>query len=1763
MKYLYPVKILLIGIFLNFALLSFFSSSAQMRQVYLDNVAGNDIHKSSFYSPSTGYVAFRDWVGYTSDSGRTYIKKYITTSNVNYNGNSVNLTFGFSISGVYAFNQNTFIVYGDYGFVPAILYTSNGGNNYNLIYHSQYGVLPNSTITDMVFPQNGSIGYAIDFNRILKTTNGGLTWNVSRIEVGRDFNHLEGIDDNNLIAMSTGFATNKLLKTSNGGSSWQTVILPTIPTGKIIYAYFLSPNVGWVNMQDSNGKLYLHKTINGGLSWSLVNNIEVTPFACYKFKFVDNNIGFALYGFTLLKTTNGGAIWEPLPRDNNYSYPGLGHFDLNVLNATQLWAGGVHGFLELSTNGGGTPLPKAYFKIDTTGVGSTNNVQLLNYSNPLYSSKWYANNILVGTTYNSTYTHNIYSGFDSVKLVVTNGTFSDSLTLYQAYNAVPPPLTTTITSFTPLVGYTGMIDSIYGTNFTTATAVKFGGTPAVSFTVVSPSLITAVVGSGSTGNVSVTTSLGTATAPNFTYITRLKITSFSPSTGVQGTPVTINGTNFSPSPTSNIVFFGAVQATVISATSNQLIVTAPYGSSYSPISVTTGGLTAYSALPYITTFIGGCDLVPATFSNRVDSSAELSLSTLDQADFDGDGKADIIIQDYAYYNRFTVYRNTSITPNVSFAAKQYIPVPHGSQSVFAIGDLNGDGKPDIVNSNYNSPYGCSVFLNTSTIGNISFGTENIIPNSIAPIFIQIADMDGDGKPDVLGTYFDKVYVYKNISTPGNLAFTFINQLYPYASGGGETMGFSITDIDLDGLPDAVVNCNYYSQPSIKIFRNITTNGTIKLTQNIATNVSLGSNQNSNRLATADYDGDGKSDFAVFQNSFGNGVYPFRNTSTPGSISFVAQPSTLLTGSVRGISTGDVNGDGKPDLILTYISNVDFAIMINTSTSGNISFSAPVTFAHLPSSTVDKALVGDINLDGKSDIALLGGRTNPQTGAVEGALNIFKNNFCGQDTITICSNASTGIMCNISGSSFQWQQDQGSGFVNITNNVNFSGTTSLTLVLNNIPLSFNGYKFRCLANGNYSSVTTLNVNASIAPSVSVTSSATTICQGATLSFTAFALNGGSTPIYQWQINGVNAGSNSNTFSTATLTNNAVVKVIMTSSALCSTPQAATSNEIIITVIPTPVASVSIAASQNNICAGSSVTFTATPLNGGTIPTYQWQVNGINVGANSNTFTTNTLANNAQVKCILSSNAACIGTATVNSNTIIMAVNASVTPTIVINTTTVTICPGNAINFTATPTGGGSAPIYQWQVNGINVGTNASTFSSSTLINNDQVKCILTSNALCATTLTVTSNIITMIVPTSVTPIVSIISNSGAICSGTSTTFTATPTNGGLSPTYQWKVNGTNAGTNSPTFTTSSLQNNDQVTVIMTSSLACAAPSSATSNAIVMAVTTSPVANAGNDVSICAGSSTQLTGSGGQSYLWTPTTGLSNATIANPTATPSTSTSYVLTVSNGSCTSLDTVRVIVQQPVTATVIINTASSNICSGSNATFTGVTLNAGTNPTYQWQVNGVNAGTNNATFSSNSLQNNAQVKVIVTSSGCTTMPVVMSNIITVNVTTLAEPIVNLITNVLAVTNPDASATYTWQILTNTSWNNVIPTATGSNYTIAQPGEYRVKAEKAMCTLYSASLVSARANAFDSTLYYIYLSPNPARGLITVSKIVPSQNWQSIEVINLQGSKVLPSIDIRGLRTVSINVSTLAPGIYFIRLTNDTGKKLTYRFVKE
>src|SRR6218665_3874891 len=456
-------------------------------------------------------------------------------------------------------------------------------------------------------------------------------------------------------------------------------------------------------------------------------------------------------------------------------------------------------------------------------------------------------------------------------------------------------------------------------------------------------------------------------------------------------------------------------------------------------------------------------------------------------------------------------------------------------------------------------------------------------------------------------------------------------------------------------------------------------------------------------------------------------------------------------------------------------------------------------------------------------------------ATTGTVNI-STSTCGaitailSDANTICNGSSTNLSVAVTGGLSNYTVVSSAGTVNNYASgtpVSVSPTTTTTYSLTSVKDS-NG----CLAT--VSGTPTVTVNPNLPASVSVAASpSTTICAGTNVTFTATPTNGG-TLSYQWRLNGSNVGTNSPTYTNNTLANGNTVSVIMTSTATCATGSPATSNTVTMTVNPNLPASVSVAASPSTtICAGTNVTFTATPTNGGT-PSYQWRLNGSNVGTNSATYTNNTLANGNTVSVIMTSTATCATGTPATSNTVTMTVNPNLPASVsVAASPSTTICAGTNVTFTATPTNGGT-PSYQWRLNGSNVGTNSATYTNNTLANGNTVSVIMTSTATCATGTPATSNTVTMTVNPNLPASVSVAASpSTTICAGTNVTFTATPTNGGT-PSYQWRLNGSNVGTNSATYTNNTLANGNTVSVIMTSTATCATGTPATSNTVTMTV-----------------------------------------------------------------------------------------------------------------------------------------------------------------------------------------------------------------------------------------------------------------------------------------------------------------------------------------
>ena len=971
-----------------------FQASSQMKRLYLDAKDHNYIKKISFYSPSQGYVAFTDWIGFTTDSGHTFTKKPITS--VDFNGYTVNLALGFGINGVKAFSKDSLIVYGDYGLVPSILYSTNGGNTFKLVFYSQFNPAAlNSGITDLSFPENKNVGYAIDADRILKTTDRGATWTTSTVETSSFFNYIENVDDDTVFVISNR-QTHKVKYSINGGGRWFNLRLPP---GEVNYVHFITGLKGWISMTNDNGGS-LYYTPDRGTTWIQKTVNEIQPFDCVKMKFINDNTGFAIADdtYTTLKTLDSGKTWAPLPRDNNFSYQAYSHEDLFFLNNDRFWAGGWHGFLEFTTNGGGEPLPVSLFKADTTNSHIANVVNLTNYSRPGLAYKWFVNGQFLSTSYHASYVHNIYRPIDTIALVISDGVYSDTSFKYPEFNAIPypPPL---VSSYTPETGGPGSIITIKGDFFVDVTGVSFGGVPAKSFSVNSINQITAMVGEGGNGNVSVTTVKGTGSLPGFIVFPPPIITSFSPNSAAVGASISITGKNFSPVPAENFVYFGGVRAQVTAASPTRLTVVVPPGAAYQPISVMVNNHTGYSTLWFKLTFASTCNFTDRSFAAAQSFTMEDGAydGVLRTADMDNDGKVDIV------HNRLdgvAVFKNLGEPGSINFDPVIYVKdlrQPGG----LAIGDLDGDGKMDIVMTNRVQPV-LTILRNTTDNGTVSFAPPMNITLTAVSMSAVITDLDLDGRLDIAITKSvstgNQLAVFRNTSVKGAISLAPVQE---FLSGRNPTKLLA-GDLDSDGKPDFIIEDPGLLNSGVHTFsihRNTSTIGTISFAPVTTVRHHTISAKN---LDIGDLDGDGKLDvMEVYDVSYTLGspkpTAYYRNTSTPGAISFAASVGIDGCSNHSTVALGDLDGDNRIDAFRTCDTYGSYSDLLrNTSTGGNISFTNVSSNVAVLAGDFSETTIRDLDGDGRPD--LIG--ANPGLLVYRNTLN-QKGILAGKDT-TVCA-----------------------------------------------------------------------------------------------------------------------------------------------------------------------------------------------------------------------------------------------------------------------------------------------------------------------------------------------------------------------------------------------------------------------------------------------------------------------------------------------------------------------------------------------------------------------------------------------------------------------------------------------------------------------------------------------------------------------------------------------------------------------------------------
>ena len=615
-------------------------------------------------------------------------------------------------------------------------------------------------------------------------------------------------------------------------------------------------------------------------------------------------------------------------------------------------------------------------------------------------------------------------------------------------NAMEP----VVTSFTPASATTGETITVTGTNFTGISSVKFNGTPAASFNVISPVSMNIVVGNGSTGELTISNACGTAIKSGFIFSGTPAIASFTPLSGLVGATIVITGSNFnSSSPASNIVRFGTAVATVTAATTSSLTVRVPAGAASGPVSVTTSGLTVYSSSSFLVDAVA-CNLPLSRLS--FDSikyfnsgSGSWGMAT---GDLDGDGKSDIAYGNFnsaagypEFGTDFTYHRNVSEPGNISLLPG--VSLYSGEMPDDAVmKDFDGDGKLDviIINNDYNNPL--SVFRNISSPGNIQFAPRETAGIGLMASKLNTCDIDNDGKIDLLATYggISGVRILKNISGEGNIQFAAPYEI-PLESFGYD--GFTATsDINGDDLIDIIV-VNPMTD-MIRVLKNKSTPEEISF----ETLLFLPTGRQPHSVTLSDIDGDGKVDI-INANYRDTIMSIFRNTSAGGITSFASRfdYKTSPINSSSLIFTDQLDGDTKPDIFLLMAGAV--GIIRNLSTPGNIILDTLIKFPVYAGAV----LTTDMDNDGKQDIIAVGGSSN-------GKISVLRNRLC--EDLILCPNGSNSITANMVGDAYQWQVDTGSGYTDLSDNSNYTGATTRTLQLSNIPSTFYGYRYRCLVDG---------------------------------------------------------------------------------------------------------------------------------------------------------------------------------------------------------------------------------------------------------------------------------------------------------------------------------------------------------------------------------------------------------------------------------------------------------------------------------------------------------------------------------------------------------------------------------------------------------------------------------------------------------------------------------------------------------------------------
>ncbi len=294
---------------------------------------------------------------------------------------------------------------------------------------------------------------------------------------------------------------------------------------------------------------------------------------------------------------------------------------------------------------------------------------------------------------------------------------------------------------------------------------------------------------------------------------------------------------------------------------------------------------------------------------------------------------------------------------------------------------------------------------------------------------------------------------------------------------------------------------------------------------------------------------------------------------------------------------------------------------------------------------------------------------------------------------------------------------------------------------------------------------------------------------------------------------------------------------------------------------------------------------------------------------------------------------------------------------------------------------------------------------------------------------------------------------------------------------------------------------------------------------------PNAFAGVDQSFCAGGSAQLQATGGSTYQWLPTTGLSNPNIANPVASPGTSTLYtVIATSAQGCTASDAMQVtVVPAP---TIDLSVTDPVLCGNDTLTITATGADL-----YTWSPNLFISSASGSTVEVWPPSNFTWTVTGNTSIGCTGQT-------TVSVTVSAAPATPVISWANMVLSSTSGPNYQWYLD-----GEAIAGATAQTWTPTVNGTYTVVVSNANgCSATSSTYFFGSTGVNTLAGESITLHPQPADEVLFVSGVTPGTTYRMFDA---QGRKVAEGVMQQA--PFAITTAHLVPGMHVLDLTTEQG----------